>query len=98
MLMAYNDSMAYLFSGDFENAVGVLADLAADPYLTADDVQQCYFYIASMCYYIQYWEQCFVYLQKAYDAAPGSENAALIADTLSQLQSELELSITGDAE
>jgi len=98
MLLAYNDSMAYLFSGDLENAIGVFTDLAADPYLTADDVQQCYFYTASMCYYVQSWEQCFAFLQKAYDAAPESENAALIANTLTQLQSELESSMTGGAE
>ncbi len=99
ILFAQNDAMADLFSGNFESAVMIYDDLASDPTLTADDVQQCYFYGASLWYYIQDWEHCFEYLQKAIDAAPDSENAGRIADTLNQLQITLELStMTGDTE
>ncbi len=93
MLFAYNEAIGYLFSGDIESAVAIYDTLAEDAFLTADDKQQCYFYAASLWYYVEDWEHCFEYLQKSVDAAPDSENADRIADQLKMLQINYEMSL-----
>ncbi len=98
IMFAYNDAVAYLFDGDIDSAVQVYDTLAADSSLKPEDSQQCYFFAASLWYYMQDWENCFAYLQKSIDVAPESGMADTIREQLAMLQMSYELSLSGDVE
>ena len=88
LILTHVTSLEKLFNGDAAGAADVYAEAAENPLFKPEEKLEAYYKAATMCYYGGLNDKLKEYLEKAIEAAPESENAAILRTTLENFVAE----------
>jgi len=89
--LTYPKAMEALYTGDYENAIQMLVEVAENKKISKKDSQEAYYTAAYLNEQMNLGkEQTLIYLQLAHDVDPESEIAQNVQQIISMIQLEME--------